>query len=83
MKTHYPSNTLYECKEGDFCGRYGTPRPSEKKGAFTRKDHYVQHRRDVHMQRIPKGRGSGKAAKGRVQEDEEEDDDEYDEKLRR
>jgi hypothetical protein len=28
-------------------------------GGFLRKDHYVQHRRDVHMKEIPKGRGSG------------------------
>jgi hypothetical protein len=37
-------------------------------GGFARKDHYVQHRRDVHMEEIPKGRGSGNLAKAGVRE---------------
>lgn len=69
MKTHFPSTEVFQCQTGDFCGRYGPPRPEEKKGAFTRKDHYLQHRRDVHMEYIAKGRGSGQVAKGKVLED--------------
>jgi hypothetical protein len=65
VKTHFPPKVVYECAEGDYCGRYGPPRPDEKKGGFTRKDHYLQHRRDVHMIGIPKGRGSGKTVNAR------------------
>ena len=69
MKTHFPSPDLFQCEEGHFCGRYGPPRPKEKKGAFTRKDHYLQHRRDVHMEEIPKGRGSGQVVRGKAWDD--------------